>query len=324
MAEEAAVVEATEEPVVTQRLTPAQRHRLLRPLDPRRVHKNPKGYSYIPHNDSRAELIKTFGLCGYALETLNLEQVSLRTNDAANRFWVVYRATVRLTIKDEHGRPLVVYTASGAGSAQNQPNEGDAVDNAIKGAESEAFKRCVLNLGDQYGLSLYDDGALESVGGSLVDSPVIQAARATPAPAQYIDKDGRDRIELLATRIGLKTPGETLYAISIIAGSPCESLALVKAEDGPTILSALDSIGSDATPLSALEAWLGNCKQPTADETLVKALRNKVSTASSQAVLRAVVDDVREQLRMFRLDWTTYSRLMMMAQNRLGELKVPA
>ena len=192
------------EPVVTQRLTPAQRARLLRPLHPSRVRQNPKNFSYIPHNNSRAELIKTFGLCGFDLETLSVEQVSARTNEQGNRFWYVFRATVRLTVKDEHGNPLAVYTASGAGVAQNQPNEGDAVDNAIKGAESEAFKRCAINLGDQFGLSLYDDGALESVGGSLVDSPVLQAAapqqspaapapQAQPEPAAPARQNGTDR-----------------------------------------------------------------------------------------------------------------------------------
>lgn len=328
MAEEVATLdEAAEEPVVTQRLTRAQRQRLLRPLDQRRVKQNPKGFSYIPHNASRAELIKTFGLCGYTVETLDLQQVSLRSNEGATRFWVVYRATVRLTIKDENGKTLAVYSASGAGSAQNQTNEGDAVDNAIKGAESEAFKRCVINLGDQYGLSLYDGGSLESVGGSLVDSPVIQATTQrpeTPAAPQYLDVHGRERVELLATRIGLKTKEEALYAASIIAGAPVESLALVQADAGAQILAAFDAIGSAERPMEALAAWLGGCAQPNPDEALVKGLRNKVVSASSQAVLRAVVEDVREHLSKFRLDWATYRALMVQAQERLGLLKVPA
>jgi hypothetical protein len=184
--------ETTDEPVTTGRLTLAQRRRLLRPLNEKRIKKNPKGFSYIPHNDSRAELIKTFGLCGYDLETLSVDQVAARTSESQYKknedgspkyvYSYVFRATVRLTVKDEHGGTLAIYTASGAGGSTNQPSETDAVDNAIKGAESEAFKRCAINLGDQYGLSLYDDGALESVGGSLVDSPVLQAAAPTALP----------------------------------------------------------------------------------------------------------------------------------------------
>jgi hypothetical protein len=211
--------ETAEAAAVQERLTLAQRQRLLRPLNQKRVKKNPKGFSYIPHNDSRAELIKTFGLCGYDLETISVDQVSFRSNDSGNRFWAVFRATVRLTVKDERGNPLAVYTASGAGAAQNLPSEGDAVDNAIKGAESEAFKRCVINLGDQYGLSLYDDGALESVGGSLVDSPVIQAATPQPAPAAPADpaqngKDPRDDFETLKQAIRVVNSGDALTRVA--------------------------------------------------------------------------------------------------------------
>lgn len=221
--------ETNEEPVVTLRLTAAQRRRLLRPLNPHRVRKNPKGFAYLPHNDSRAELIKTFGLCGYDLETISVDQVSFRSNESNSRFWAVFRATVRLTVKDEHGNPLAVYTASGAGAAQNLPSEGDAVDMAIKGAESEAFKRCVINLGDQYGLSLYDDGALESVGGSLVDSPHLQAATAQqsapaapqPVPAEQPASqaprsgDPRDDFETLKQAIGIVRDSESLTRVAI-------------------------------------------------------------------------------------------------------------
>lgn len=228
--------ETNEEPVVTQRLTLAQRRRLLRPLNPQRVKKNPKGFSYIPHNDSRAELIKTFGLCGYDLETLSLEQVSARVteskykNDDGSPKYVysyVFRATVRLTVKDEHGNPLAVLAASGAGGSTNLPSEPDAVDNAIKGAESEAFKRCVMNLGDQYGLSLYDHGALESVGGSLVDSPAIQAAspQTAPAPAAPAEQPGPaqrpappkvadDTYEVLAKAIKTVQGGDALTGVA--------------------------------------------------------------------------------------------------------------
>jgi len=224
VSEATATAEETNEPaaIETERLTLAQRQRLLRPLNKNRVKQNQKGFSYIPHNDSRAELIKTFGLCGFDLETLSVDQVSFRSNEATNRFWAVFRATVRLTVKDVHGKPLAVYTASGAGAAQNLPSEGDAVDMAIKVAESEAFKRCVINLGDQYGLSLYDGGALESVGGSLVDSPKLQAAapqQSAPAaqPAQPPAPDNlatKDDFETLKQAIRIVRDGEALTRVA--------------------------------------------------------------------------------------------------------------
>jgi hypothetical protein len=154
-------------------------------------------------------------------------------------------------------------------------------------------------------------------------TPVAAPDQEAPA-VRYLDAHGRERIELLATRIGLKTLGETLYAASIIAGEPINSPALMKADEGAQILAAFDEIGGQDRPLEALAQWLGNCAQPSSDEALVKVLRNKIATSSSQAVLRAVVDDVREHLSRFKLDWATYHTFMVQAQERLGELKVPA
>lgn len=228
VSEATATAEETNEPAAIEatRLTVAQRQRLLRPLKRTRVKYRGK-FAYIPHNDSRAELIKTFGLCGYDLETVDLRQVVHRQE--GNRVTCVWAATVRLTVKDTDGRPLAVLSASGAGSSVNQPinTEGDAVDNAIKGAESEAFKRCVINLGDQYGLSLYDDGALESVGESLVDSPMLQAAApqqsapaAQPAPAEQRaaqnaqNGDQRDDFETLKQAIRIVRDGESLTRVA--------------------------------------------------------------------------------------------------------------
>lgn len=227
VSEATATAEETNEPAAIEatRLTLAQRQRLLRPLRQTRVKYRGK-FAYIPHNDSRAELIKTFGLCGYDLETVDLRQVSHRRE--GDRITCVWAATVRLTVKDTDGRPLAILSASGAGSSVNQPinAEGDAVDNAIKGAESEAFKRCVINLGDQYGLSLYDGGALESVGGSLVDSPAIQAAASQqqsapaasqPAPAEQPAPptgNERDDFETLKQAIRIVRDGDALTRVA--------------------------------------------------------------------------------------------------------------
>jgi hypothetical protein len=46
---------------------------------------------------------------------------------------------------------------------------GDLHDNALKTASSDALKRCAINLGSQFGLSLYDNGTLrEVIRGTLV------------------------------------------------------------------------------------------------------------------------------------------------------------
>ena len=42
---------------------------------------------------------------------------------------------------------------------------GEAHDMAIKTAESDALKRAAINLGTQFGLSLYDEGSMKDVVG---------------------------------------------------------------------------------------------------------------------------------------------------------------
>ena len=44
---------------------------------------------------------------------------------------------------------------------------------AVKTAESDAFKRAAINLGDQFGLSLYNNGSLKPVvGRTLADGEI--------------------------------------------------------------------------------------------------------------------------------------------------------
>lgn len=62
------------------------------------------------------------------------------------------------------------YTESAAGGATNFPDSkrADAHDFAIKTAESQAMKRCAMNLGDQFGLSLYAKAAADAVVGTVL------------------------------------------------------------------------------------------------------------------------------------------------------------
>jgi hypothetical protein len=79
---------------------------------------------------------------------------------------VAWKATVRLVIRDEAGVEIARFTEGAVGSAtgkQAQANRGDLMDNALKTAASDAFKRCCINLGTQFGLSLYNDGQTTDV-----------------------------------------------------------------------------------------------------------------------------------------------------------------
>lgn len=141
---------------------------------------------------------------------------------------------------------------------------------------------------------------------------------------RYLDAPGRERLQLLAQRVGLKAQVETMYVVSILLGKPVDSPALIEAEDAAALLMELDVLGDTPNGPEKLAARLEECAQPNTDEALFKALWAKVATADSAAVLRAVVDDARDNLRRFKLDWKRYRALVVAAQSRLDNLKVPA
>ena len=54
-----------------------------------------------------------------------------------------------------------MYTESAVGSAIG--SRAEAHDNAVKNAATDALKRAAMNLGTQFGLSLYDKGSTKDV-----------------------------------------------------------------------------------------------------------------------------------------------------------------
>lgn len=154
------------------KLTEQQVAFLLSPISEKRV-RHLRGMSHLEAWDVRRQLIRIFGFDGFTVETVALDLVHdhvnpkyRKKNKAGEEYgpehpaWtVVYRAQVRLTVKATDGRPLTVFEDAAAGDAINQPSVGDAHDLAMKTALSQALKRCAVNLGDQFGLSLYNDGS---------------------------------------------------------------------------------------------------------------------------------------------------------------------
>lgn len=140
-------------------LSPLQVEYLLRALDPRRVKLDPGNFKYVEQNDCRVWLNRIFGVGGWSLTTLELKEVTTRVGGTEERprFWVTYRAQVRLRIKGACGHWLTHIDDGSAGGAENQPRHKEAHDLAMKDALSSALKRCCVSLGDQFGLGLYFD-----------------------------------------------------------------------------------------------------------------------------------------------------------------------
>lgn len=156
---------------------------LLQPLHPSRV-QSANGQSHLAAWDVRRHLLRVFGWGGWSFEVLSCDVVSERTvcqnPDAAPtaqrfRSWVVYRVLGRLTIRDADGVELARFEDGATGDAANQPSLGDAHDMALKTAMSQALKRCAVNLGDAFGLSLYNGGS---------PAAVVHRSLAHPAPVE--------------------------------------------------------------------------------------------------------------------------------------------
>ncbi|WP_327358399.1 Rad52/Rad22 family DNA repair protein [Streptomyces sp. NBC_01304] len=171
-------------------LNPVQLDYLLRPIDPNRVFET-QGQSHLKAWDIRRHLNRFFGFGGWSYTTSAELVAEHRKDDHQKKNYktgepygpkftawtVVYRAKVRLIVRDPHGNELAHFEEYAAGDAVNQPSLGDAHDMAMKTAESQALKRCAVNLGDQFGLSLYADGTTAATVQATLD-------RATPKPEQ--------------------------------------------------------------------------------------------------------------------------------------------
>jgi recombination DNA repair RAD52 pathway protein len=154
-------------------LTAQQITQLLQPINPRRVLQDGKGHSHVSQQDVTAHLNRVFGFGNFSTQLLDLTLIGEECRNPEvsyrERRWdVIYRATMRININNPDGTHLTSYEDASTGDAQNQVRH-DAHDLAMKSAISVAKKRCCINLGDQFGLSLYNKGQLTAlVMGTLV------------------------------------------------------------------------------------------------------------------------------------------------------------
>lgn len=180
-----------------------QTQQLLAAIKPNRVLKDGKSHSHVSQQDITAHLIRVFGFGSFDTDIIKVECVyeQERVNDKGvlmNRWDVCYRALLRLTIRDTEGREVCHYEDGSTATAQNQ-TRGDAHDLAYKSALSLAKKRAAINLGDQFGLSLYNKGQLDAlVRGTLVlPAPPEEGEKPTDVQegvAQQVSL-GNDEIE---------------------------------------------------------------------------------------------------------------------------------
>lgn len=174
-------------------LLPLQSQHLLAPINPKRVKsREQKGrppLSYLEAWDIRVHLNRFFGITGWSLinsDVACLFEDSYTSSDGVPMLTVTYKATATLTIHrlgmDAFMANDVVYSETAIDSMSgNSKTRPDLHDNAAKSAQSGALKRCAVNLGDQFGLSLYNHGSTSPVvRGTLLDPPPENEKDETP------------------------------------------------------------------------------------------------------------------------------------------------
>lgn len=133
--------------------------------------------SYIEGWHAIAEANRIFGFDGWHRETIELREVRAaelltitdKYGNEKDQWRVGYMAKVRITVG------TVVREGTGFGSGA-MGDLGEAVESAIKEAETDAMKRALMTFGNPFGLALYDKSQA-NVGSD--DAPAPPAAKSS-------------------------------------------------------------------------------------------------------------------------------------------------
>ncbi|MFF7335483.1 Rad52/Rad22 family DNA repair protein [Streptomyces sp. NPDC008150] len=274
-------------------LSDLQIAQLLRPVDPDRVGSDGKGFAHMEAWDIRRYLIRIFGFGGHdtdLLETTLIAETCLPNHQKKDRngkpygapfdaWTVIYRVAVRLAVKTAGGVELGHWHGIATGDATNQPSRADAHDLALKTADSQALKRAATNLGDQFGLSLYNKGSLK---------PVVQAALPywkTQEPEKFQDDKVGPEPEVAAARAEAADagPGRVPAAATTTASEVAEPSAH---------LTKLMRQATDCwkNPLTLVQIKADGDTHQVLDEEFT-------AKDGTRTTLRLVLDDRIEELR---------------------------
>lgn len=167
-------------------LNDAQYAQLLKPLNPSRIAKRQqagRNLSYLEAWDVKAHMNRIFGFLNWSADVISAEIAFESEKDG--KWNVGYKVVLCLQVNGAS------YTEAAVGSS-TLPQRGEAHDMAVKTAESDAFKRAAINLGTQFGLSLYDNGSTKDVIGRTLDRDTVSQPEpeAAPEPETVPDSDG--------------------------------------------------------------------------------------------------------------------------------------
>lgn len=168
------------------RLADEQVDILLRPIDGRVVKNDPGGHAYVEQDHIRGMLTRLFGYAGWSLRQLHepklLFERERQLSSGKDGISVGYLCSVAIVIHTPEGDAEYQGVATGT-STMGVTAIGDAHDSALKTADSGALKRAAINLGDQFGLSLYKDGTTLAVIKKVWDGETFRVLDREPADA---------------------------------------------------------------------------------------------------------------------------------------------
>lgn len=239
--------------------TPEQYEVLLRPLRPSRVATRKQGgkdLSFLEAWDVRAHLIRVLGFGNFDAEVLDARHLFTRDYGSDDRPMqeIAYQVLFRLTVRNPDGKQVAVYSEASVGSASGGSGFGDLHDNALKSAASDALKRCAINLGTQFGLSLYDNGTKADVVRTTIVKPETPEQDQATGQEAAGDDLTDDQAETLARSLGASDVADAPTGPVAGAKAVTSNVGQVPVEDvelpggGPHTEAGMDELRDEGGP----------------------------------------------------------------------------
>lgn len=127
-----------------------------------------QGKAYLAQHQARAEMNRIFGYGNWDIiadDPVPMYEYSQpgqpgTKQDPNKTYWITgYRMRVTISVRDLWGMPIATFTGIHAEQNAPLPDRGEAHAMAITSVESYALRRALINLGDRFGLGLYNGGS---------------------------------------------------------------------------------------------------------------------------------------------------------------------
>jgi hypothetical protein len=247
----------------TSYLSPKQVDQLLAPINPARV-EDLRGMSYVAQHDVRAHMNRIFGFGRWSTQVISSDFIFEEQDATSKRWKTAYRVVVRVEIHAPDGTVLATYEDAHVSGNAPQPDRAEAHALALTSAVSTAFKRACTNLGDQFGLSLYEAGQKTALVKGLIDRDSLFPGRSesepkTPDPAGDADQqvlaavaEADDVVERFLNALALideadLPASERILRVASLKASAPDGLLERKTLDGMTVGIVADRVAAGAS-----------------------------------------------------------------------------